>query len=221
MTKVFNPLVTSGFDEVGSGGVDIGDTIGNSPSSDGILYVDSSGNLQNDAQVALVDTKANILASTPSIPQTAYATDSEEFFIFDGTYWNASALRLARDLPNPDIGSEQNSGRRGYGNDYITDKTLVNSVLGGNARNETGAIRIDTTKDPDTFEIYLRGAWQNIIYDLTAESGDFRHTPLNEQIYIWRGDSVSVGLNGQPIIQEYKASMGAYPDRATLSGGEF
>lgn len=48
MTKVFNPLVTSGFDEVGSGGVDIGDTIGNSPSSDGILYVDSSGNLQND-----------------------------------------------------------------------------------------------------------------------------------------------------------------------------
>ena len=221
MTKVFNPLVTSGFDEVGSGGVDIGDTIGNSPSSDGILYVDSSGNLQNDAQVSLIDTKANILATSPSIPQTAFATDTTEFFVWDGTSWNVASIGLTEESQNPDMGYTQKSDKAGYTKTCITDKYLHNVVLQGNAREENGAIRIDVTKEPDTLEVYLRGVWQSILYDLTAESGDFRHTPLNEQIYIWRGDSVSVGLNGQPIIQEYKVSMGAYPDRATLSGGEF
>lgn len=48
MGYAFNPF-TGSFDNTGSGGsVSIGDAIGNSPDSNGILYVDSSGNLQND-----------------------------------------------------------------------------------------------------------------------------------------------------------------------------
>lgn len=47
MGYVFNPF-TGNFDAVSVDTVDIGDAIGNSPDSNGILYVDGSGNLQND-----------------------------------------------------------------------------------------------------------------------------------------------------------------------------
>ena len=94
-------------------------------------------------------------------------------------------------------------------------------LIGGNARTENGGIRVDVENDPDTFEIYLRDMWNTIIYDLTVDDGDFRHAPLSEEIYIWRGNSVLVGLNGVPIVQEYTASMGAYPADPVLDGGTF
>ena len=120
-----------------------------------------------------------------------------------------------------DMGYEKESDLRGYGADYIVDKTLHNVHLRGNTQTNLGGLRIDTTQDPDTFEIYLRDAWQTILYDLTTEDGDFRHTPLENEIYVWRGDSVQVGLNNQPVVQEYKVSMGAYPAYRTLNGGDF
>lgn len=166
-------------------------------------------------------TKRELLAVVPSGPTVGYATDVEEFFIFDGTYWNVGALRLARESVNPDLGYSQRSGERGFGDYYITDKTLSNMVLGSNAREENGAIKINKDVTPNTFEVYLRGQWNTIIYDFTTEYGDLRHTPLNEQIKVWRGDSVKVGLSGNPIIQEYKASMGAYPPKKIISGGTF
>lgn len=135
-------------------------------------------------------------------------------FHLDGDFTNYNSAL-------PDMGLIQTSDKRGYGTDYITDKQLSNVLIGGNARTENGGIRIDVTQDPDTLEIYLRSAWQSIIYDLTTEYGDFRHTPLSEQIYVWRGDSVSVGLNGRSIIQEYGADMGAYPTPEKLYGGSF
>jgi len=168
-----------------------------------------------------VDTKANILASTPGSPKSGFATDTNELFVWDGTTWNQASLELSPITSTPDIGYEKNSDRLGYYDDAITDKYLYNTVLQGNARTENGAIRINVENDPNTFEIYLRGAWYKIIYDFTTDYGDLRHTPIAEEIYVWRGDSVEVGLNGQPIIQEYQVSMGAYPPYRTISGGQF
>lgn len=81
MTKVFNPLAPIGFDEVGSGsgGVNIGDTIGNSPTSDGVLYVDSSGNLQNDnfkttATSYFGGAVTGFEFYSPSLPQPRFGT---------------------------------------------------------------------------------------------------------------------------------------------------
>jgi hypothetical protein len=170
----------------------------------------------------LVDTRANILAVDPSEKSFAFATDIRRLYISDGTNWyqivpNGAVI----DLETPDMGYEQDSARTGYGDDYITDKRLSNILIGSNDRNENGGLRVDVTKDPDTFEIYLRGMWQTIVYDMTTVNGDFRHTPLNEPIYIWRGDSVLIGLNGRPIIQEYQVSMGAYPPAKILNGGAF
>jgi hypothetical protein len=105
--------------------------------------------------------------------------------------------------------------------DYVTDKQLSNILIGGSARDENGSFRVNVANDPDTLEIYLRSQWNTIIYDLTTTYGDFRHTPLSEQIYVWRGDSVSIGLSGNPIVSEYQVSMGAYPFNRIIDGGSF
>jgi len=172
-------------------------------------------------QGLLVDTRANILATvSPATGQAAYATDVARFYVYDGSDWREAALQWSV-RSGQDMGYEQNSGLQGYGLDYVTDKRLSNVLLGGNARTENGGMRVDVDEDPDTLEIYLRDGWQTIIYDLTTDDGDFRHTPIAEQIYVWRGDSVAVGLNGRPLVQEYEASMGAYPATRLLVGGTF
>jgi len=120
-----------------------------------------------------------------------------------------------------DMGRVQDSDLRGYGFSYVTDKTLSNCRIGSNSETDNGAIRVNINNDPNTFEIYLRGAWNYVLYDLTYIYDDFRHTPLTNQIYVWSGNSVLVGLNNRPITEEYDTSMGAYPPPKTIDGGTF
>jgi len=175
-----------------------------------------------------VETRANILALTPTKSGIAYATDTNEFLLWDddNSEWRVASLELQIELPAPDMGAMIPGGlgltdKAGYYTDAITDKTLSNILLGGNARTENGGLRIDVTQDPDTLEVYLRGAWQSIIYDFTTEYDDLRHTPLDEQIHVQSGNSVSVGLNGLPIVQDYQVSMGANPPPRIVDGGTF
>lgn len=181
---------------------------------------------QADLQSALddiitVDTRDNILAiSSPSSGDIAYSTDTERFYVYDGSDWQESAVQFSV-RENKDMGYETNSSLQGYGEDYVTDKQLSNVLIGGNARTENGGIRVDVTKDPDTLEVYLRDAWQTIIYDLTVENDDFRHTPLSEQIYVWSGSSVKKGLNGRPMVNEYEVSMGCMPVPRIIDCGAF
>ncbi len=130
-------------------------------------------------------------------------------------------VRKINDPDTTDMGYEQSSSADGVTAEYITDKLITNSRIGSNANTSNGGNRIDTTQDPDTFETYLRSARNSILYDLTTEDGDFRHTPLSQQIYVWRGDSVVNGLNGRPVVSEYSASMGAYPPPRVINGGSF
>jgi len=174
------------------------------------------------SSAVLIETRANILATDPAVVRIAFATDTKRFYIADGTAWyqivpNGAAV----DLEAPDMGYITDSARTGYGDGYVTDKKLSNCLIGGNARDENGAIRVDVTKDPDTLEIYLRNMWNTIIYDLTYAYSDFRHTPLGEQVFVWSGTSIANGINGRPIINEYRVSIGAYPSPKTLFGGRF
>lgn len=170
----------------------------------------------------LVDTKANIIATaSPDSGHIAFATDVNRLYVYDGTNWQECAVVFKPRTGAVDIGYEQNSSLTGYGEDYITQKRLSNVAIGGNNTTETGAIRIDVTNDPVTFEIYLKDEWQTILYDMTYENDDFRHTPLDYEIQVWSGNSVLLGNNGLPIVQEYKASMGAYPVPILVDGGSF
>lgn len=190
----------------------------------GYAFNPFTGTLDNTGTattVTTVDTKANILALTPSNPQTAFATDTSEFYVYDGSVWKVASLKLSTELENPDMGSADDSDKLGYSKEYFTDKDMHNVTLKGNQRPENGAIRVDTSQTPNRFQVYLRDKWNTYYDDFTIENNDLRHTPLNEQIYVWRGDSVKVGLNGKSIIQEYQVSMGAYPAPRIIDGGSF
>lgn len=171
--------------------------------------------------VATVDTKANILALSPSATQVAFASDTKEFLLWDGTSWQIASLKLSEESESPDMGSAQDNDKLGYSATFITDKNLHNVTLYGNVRAENGAIRVDTTQTPNRFQVYLRDKWNTYYDDFTTEYDDLRHTPLEKQIYVWRGDSVKVGLNGRSVIQEYQVSMGAFPPPKVISGGTF
>lgn len=165
------------------------------------------------------DTKANILATTPTAGTYAISTDTDELFFYDGTSWQKSPFKVFVENANPDMGYIDGSNRLGYGDDYITDKTLSNTKIAGNVRDENGAVKVNTSISPNRLQIYLREKWNTIFEDLTTEYGDFRHTPIDREVYIWRGDSVAIGLNGRSYTQDYVTSMGAYPPARIIDGG--
>lgn len=175
-----------------------------------------------------VGTKKAILESTPTAGLIAYATTEsstdttrvDRFYVADGSNWKESALKLNTRTSN-DMGSNLTNPLSGYGEDYITNKDLYNITINGSDVEEEGSIRRNVENDPVTFEVFLRDQWNTIIYDFTTADGDLRHTPIDEQIYVWSGNSVSTGLNGLPIVQAYQVSMGAYPYPVQLTGGSF
>jgi hypothetical protein len=165
------------------------------------------------------DTKDNIIASTPTDDTIAFATDAFRFYVWINTdaSWYESPINYAANT-GPDIGYKKDSSKAGYGLDHITNKTLHNIRILGNSLSETGAIATDTTVAPVLLTYYANGKLNTIFYDFTVADGDLRHTPFDadEQIQVWKGDSVAVGLNGQPIVSEYSRDMGAYPSPRTV-----
>lgn len=170
--------------------------------------------------VTTIDTKANILTLSPSQPQTALATDTDEFYIWNGTNWNVQPLKVSTELANPDAGYTQDSNKRGYGDDYIYGKKLYATGIGDFTDTPfEGAIKVDQDFTPAKYQIYLRGKWNTLFYDLTMENGDFEHVPQTYSIDVRSGNSNTTGLNGQPIIREYKVDAGAYPREVIIDGG--
>lgn len=70
----------------------------------------------------IIDTKRNILTSTPVSPSVALSNDTKEYFAYDGTNWNKASLKFNTDSPAPDMGYIQGNDKNGYGNEYIDNK---------------------------------------------------------------------------------------------------
>lgn len=170
--------------------------------------------------VTTVDTKANILASSPSSAQTAFATDTSEFFVYDGSNWNIASIKLNTETGNPDIGYTQDNDKQGYGGDYIDGKKATSFTIGNH--NDTpinGAFRLNQDVDPMTLEIYARDKWNKIFYDFQMSGGDLEHIPETYVIDVRSGNSNVTGINGVPIVQEYSVDIGAYPYPTVIDGG--
>ena len=166
------------------------------------------------------DTKANILATTPTTGTYAISTDTDELFFYDGTNWKVHPIKVSTELANPDAGYTQDSNKRGYGDDYIYGKKLYATGIGDFTDTPfEGAIKVDQDFTPAKYQIYLRGKWNTLFYDLTMENGDFEHVPQTYSIDVRSGNSNTTGLNGQPIIREYKVDAGAYPREVIIDGG--
>ena len=124
----------------------------------------------------------------------------------------------------PDIGQVQTSDARGYGLDYVSEKTLAYVRLSSAAFDEEGAVRI---KD-NVFQTYMDGTWQDVVTNFRFredENGEYEleHKPVGFEwwIEVNSGNSDNLGLNGLPIVQNYKVSMGAYPVPLEIDGGTF
>lgn len=218
---VFNPL-TSSFDLI-EPPVDISGKQDTLVSGTNIKTINStsilgSGDLTiSGGSSTTVDTKANILASTATSGLIAFATDTREFFLADGTNWNVASIELAE--AGLDAGAYQSDGK-GYYFDAITSKYLYNMVLGGTDREEEGSIGIDTTTNPTTLRIYFNGEWRVIITNFSINTdNELVHFPAQREIDVRSGNSTDLSLSGYPVIQEYQTSAGAYQPPVILSGG--
>jgi len=178
----------------------------------------------------LVDTKANILATTPDAGKLAYATDTTEFYLYDGTNWKVAPLELETESSNPDMGAYNETGlgtsdKMGYDENYITDKSLSNVRILQNALTQEGAIRTTTA---GVFQIYLNSKWNDVVINFvlredSTEGYEYEHKPVGftEWIEIMSGNSNTKDLDGKPLIQQYTSSMGAYQPDLQLEGGSF
>lgn len=171
-----------------------------------------------------VATKAGVLSTPPISGQLAFATDTQRFMLANGTAWLENATLMIAQAAVPNMGAEQNESRQGYGWDYITDKTIYNSLIGGNSREEEGAIRFTDS----TFQAYVDGTWNDIVLGFrfredSTGSYELEHKPIGftEWYEVISGNSDNLGLNGLPLTQNYVSSMGAYPRRLIVGGGTF
>ena len=225
---IFNPL-SGKFDfiDVDDDALQSGDNI--SELVNDVGYLESGDNvstLANDAGYItyyplVVNTKANLLASSPASITVGLASDASELLFWNGANWKIGSLPLQTELAAPDAGWTQDNDKLGYGDDYIYGKRLYAASLGDYTDIPVpGAIKVTHTTNPPLYQIYLRGRWNTLFYDLTMERGDFEHVPINYPIDVRSGNSNMTGLNGQPIIREYKADAGAYPRAVIIDGGE-
>ena len=177
-----------------------------------------SGNIAISAGSSLIiDTERNILTSTPADPSVALASDTKEYYAYDGTNWNKASLALSE--AGLDAGAYQ-SDAQGYYFDGITSKYLYNMVLRGTDREEEGSIGIDTTTNPTTLRIYSNGEWRIIITNFSINTdNELVHFPAQREIDVRSGNSSQLSLSGYPVIQEYQTSAGAYQPPVILSGG--
>jgi hypothetical protein len=165
----------------------------------------------------IIDTKRNILTSTPVSPSVALSSDTKEYYAYDGTNWNEASLALSE--AGLDAGAYQ-SDAQGYYFDGITSKYLYNMVLRGTDREEEGSIGIDTTTNPTTLRIYSNGEWRIIITNFSINTdNELVHFPAQREIDVRSGNSSQLSLSGYPVIQEYQTSAGAYQPPVILSGG--
>jgi hypothetical protein len=200
-------------------------TVDDAP-SDGSQYArqDGAWAAVSAGGAALVDTKANILAADAADYDFGIATDTMRLYLSDGSAWYESPLTFNTQVAAPNMGAEQNEGRSGYGDDYITDKRLAHVLIGSNERDEAGAIRVVD----GTFQIYANGTWNDVVINFrfredSAGAYELEHKPIGFDYWyeIMSGNSDQLGIDGRPIVQQYATSMGAYQNRLIVDGGTF
>ena len=177
------------------------------------------------------DTFVNILASTPTSGNMARASDTDQFFIANGSAWLLATDYLIPEAEEPDLGHVPGSNRIGYGRDYVTDKVIANCSIGGFSSTPTndGGIRFNAEVGAfGAFEQFSEGEWHSVVSGLVLKEVDdlsqaITQTPLGQtqELIVFNGDSVVHGLNDVPLIQGYLASLGAYPPLQRVTGGTF
>jgi len=188
----------------------------NSELTNGAGYI-TDGNTNWNNTYGFITEETDTLDSVTSRGNTT--TDAIEV---GGLHVNGDFTNYNKNLP--DIGQVQTSDLRGYGSNYVSEKTLAYVRLSSAAFDEEGAVRIKN----NVFQTYMDGAWQDVVTNFRFredENGEYEleHKPVGFDwwIEVNSGNSDNLGLNGLPIVQNYKVSMGAYPVPLEVDGGTF
>lgn len=175
-------------------------TVGNT------ITINSAGLIEN--------TEVNILALTPTAGLNAFATDTLNYFIADGTNWNRSMFPHTVDNSNPDMGLPIYNNSWGYGIDYISNKSLNSTKFGFTANNEEGAVRVNTQSLINFLQVYLNGVWKNVTAGFTFRevSGVLQTLPVGYAWWyeVYSGNSDLKDSDGSPFVKGYITDIGAY-----------
>lgn len=172
-----------------------------------------------------IDTEANIFATTPNDNTLALATDTGYFYVYDGSNWHQSAIKLTTILnSSPDIGLFQDSSPVGYHPDYISDKNITHSRIGANDNTGEGQVRTSG----GAFQWHDGITWNDIVLGFRFredEDGQYEleHKPIGfERWYeVMSGNSNDLDPDGNPLIAQYTANIGIYGPVLQIDGGGF
>ncbi len=179
------------------------------------------------------DIEATILASSPASAGLAYATDTERFFVWDGSAWYRAPFDLVSEANAADIGFKNPTINSRIGiypkedNDIgsISEYRFSHCTIGSNDRSEEGAVSVSDS----VFRIYLNGSLQDVVTNFRFREDDTDNTPeletrpigYDDWYKVHSGNSVRLSVEGTPVVQNYRASIGGNPLRVVVSGGTF
>ena len=177
----------------------------------------------------ITGTRVEILAQTPSTLTKAYATDTNQFYIYDNGWKEFDTNLTPRSNP-VDIGVFQDTNLAGYGQSYITDKKISNSCVGSNSDEKEGAIRVTfaDSLDRNVAQYYLDSKWSTVLTGVNIQT-DSEETPPDIEftdfapwiLSLITGNSDAKDSNGEPLVKEMKTDMGAFSSPLTINGGSF
>lgn len=172
----------------------------------------------------LVDTEANILASSPSVVRFAQSSDTNRVFLWNGTAWLEFPFPVALANTNPDMGAYQDSSPIGLHEDYVDSKLLTRVRIGTTHGTDNGAFWHDPNHASGAgFFAYIAGAIAKFVTGLVLREQSsrlqFQPSDSSEWYDAARLNSTTVGLNGLPLVQDGQTSMGALPDPLILDAG--
>lgn len=162
----------------------------------------------------VVSTKVVILALTPTSGLDAFATDTLEYFIANGTSWYKAIFPMAVASANPDIGLETYNNENDYGIDYISGKRLSNVKIGTTTKNEEGAVKMAVVEGINAIQFYLNGALRTAVVDKNFRevNGILQTKPIGytEWLNVFSGSNLIMNADGDPFVIGYQGNMGVY-----------
>lgn len=170
----------------------------------------------------IYDNELDIVGQTASNGTLGVSIDSKRLLVRIQDKWYKAPIQYLEQPFKLTMGAFVGSEKSGYYVDTITDKRINNCVIGFSGVEQDGGIK---QREDGVIEVYNNGAWQFVVsgVELTQDDGILYFKP-RDSIYtkdVTSGNSIEKDINGLPIIQDNKISMGAFASPLPIFGGSF
>ena len=190
-----------------------------------------AGNMSLPSYANTVGTEAVILASTPTVATLAYATDTLQIYVFDGTNWRVGSSYFAQRNANPNMGALQEDNSNDVGTNFIANKRLSNIKMGSHpATPARGSLKGDDDTDTADYEMSIwstvSSKWRRLLAGIALRNDTVNQALVTDDfsyftINLFTGDSLELDGAGTPMVQRGKISIGAVQRPPLIVGGSF